>query len=101
MDFSKWQNMHGAGEGLLPTGPGLPRLVLSVVQLQLDGVAPLIANPPPANFTIMHSRLIGQDKSLCLGKPAYFHGRQNRPNFWTNDAILKYFKNFNVFPLFE
>ena len=33
--------------------------------LKLDGVAPL-TNPPPTNFTTMPSRLICQDRNLCL-----------------------------------
>ena len=38
---------------------------------KIDGVAPLIADPPPANSTTMHSRLVCQDRNLCLGSTAY------------------------------
>ena len=34
---------------------------------KLDGVALLIAEPPPANSTTMHSRMVWQDRNACLG----------------------------------
>ena len=39
---------------------------------KLDGVAPLIADPPPANSTNMHSRVACQYRNLGFGKPAYY-----------------------------
>ena len=47
---------------------------------KLDGVAPLIAYPPPAaNFTTMHSWLVCQDRHLCLGKPVFLPGPEKPP----------------------
>ena len=44
---------------------------LSQSCIKLDGVAPLIANPSPANFTTMHSRLVCHNSNLCPGSTAY------------------------------
>ena len=33
---------------------------------KLDGVAPLIAIPPPDNSTTMHSRLVCQNRNVCF-----------------------------------
>ena len=36
-----------------------------------DVVAPLIAYPPDAKSTTIHSRVVCQDQNLCPSKPAY------------------------------
>ena len=41
---------------------------------KLDGVALLIADPPPFNSTTTHRRLINQEKNLCFGSIAYLPG---------------------------
>ena len=38
---------------------------------KLDRVAPLIGDPPPANSTTMHSRVVCQDWNLCLGEQTW------------------------------
>ena len=50
-------------------------------------VAQLIADPPHANSTDMHSRLI---EIYVLAVQPIGPVRQNRCNFWTHDAILKW-----------
>ena len=47
-------------------------LVSSQCTCKLDGVVPLIPDPPPANSTTMHSRLVWQDQNLCLCGTANF-----------------------------
>ena len=36
-----------------------------IASLKLDGVDPLIADPPPANFTIMYGKLVRQKRNFC------------------------------------
>ena len=38
----------------------------------LDGVAPLIVDPPPANSTTMHSRLVRHVGHLCFDQNTLF-----------------------------
>ena len=53
----------------------------------LDGVAPLIADPPPANSPTMHGRLVRQDKQLC---PDWNHSTQYR--------VLDIGLDMNIYP---
>ena len=39
---------------------------------KIDRVAPLIADPPPANSITMRSWVVCHDRNLCLGQPVYF-----------------------------
>ena len=39
-----------------------------ILKNKLDGVAPLFVSPPPAYSTIIHSRLVRQDRNLCLDR---------------------------------
>ena len=60
--------------------------------LLLDGVAPMITYPTPANSAIMHSRLVCQDRNLCFWEPAYWPGPtkpQQLLNQWCNLKILQ------------
>ena len=56
----------------------------------LDGVVPLMTDPPPTNSTIMLSRLVYQDINLCLGGTAYMPGPARPLYLWNQ---LCYFKN--------
>ena len=47
--------------------------------LQLDGIAPPMTDPTPTYSTNMHSRLVHQDRSLCLGSTAHFPGPAKPP----------------------
>ena len=38
---------------------------------KLDGVAPLVADPPQCNSTTMHSRLVFQDRNVCRGETPF------------------------------
>ena len=54
---------------------------------KLDGVAPLIAVPPPDNSTTMHSWLVCQGRHFCLGGIAYLPGLAKQSlllNQWCN-----------------
>ena len=39
--------------------------------INLDWVAPLIADPPQCNSTTMHSRLVRQDRNVCINRTVY------------------------------
>ena len=40
-----------------------------------DRVAPLIADPPPANSNTMQSRLLRKDRNVCFGSTAELPGQ--------------------------
>ena len=54
-------------------------------------IAPLMANPPPATSTTMHSRLIRKDRKLCFGYTANFPGPGKPHKILTNNGMLKSF----------
>ena len=47
----------------------------------------------------MHSRLVRQDRNLCLLEPAYLSCPEKRLNFLSNGAILKTFRILIVIKL--
>ena len=55
----------------------LVSLQIFFVIIKLDGVIPLIADPPPANYAALHIRLVCQERNLCLGCTAYLSGPVN------------------------
>ena len=61
----------------------------SIWSTKTSGVAPLIADPPPAYSTFnMHGRLVCQDRNIWLGMAvqAICPFRQNHHNCWTNGS---------------
>ena len=64
--------------------------------VQLDRVAPLIADSPPANSTTMHSKLVPKNINLYLGKPAYLLGLAKTPYILCRWCNLKSIRTYNV-----
>ena len=59
--------------------------------MTLDGVAPLIADPPPVNSINMQRRLVWQEIFLCIAGTVYLTGPAKPPlllNQWSNFKIL-------------
>ena len=63
---------HGHRDSMKESAKG--RFFENNIYTYIDRVAKLIAYLPPANSTTMHSRLVCQDRNLCLGSTAYLPG---------------------------
>ena len=61
---------------------------------KLDKVSPLIADPPSANSTTMHRRLVRQDIHLYLGGTTFWPGPEKPPYLLSQckGAICKSFR---------
>ena len=59
---------------------------------KLDGVAPLIADPPPTKSTTMHKGLFAKTEIYVLALQPICPVQQNTHYFWTNNVIFKYFR---------
>ena len=58
---------------------------------KVDGVASLIAQPPPSNSTTMHSSWFAKTEIYVFANQPNFPVRPKRRNIYIKDAILKTF----------
>ena len=56
----------------------------------------MIPDPPAANSTTIHSRLVYQDKNLCFGSTAYVSGPEDRNTV----ALMMHLKNIFEFRMY-
>ena len=66
------QNIFGYSFGTLCGIQIFSYICLSPFYEICSSLAPIIPDPPPTNFTTMHSRLVRSDRHLCHGSTAYF-----------------------------